>query len=87
MDANPLLRAIVGAMLLMEDSGPDDISQDTAVRGLENIGFELSKLTGSDRDYFLLLVERMADAESDAYTARFIRSIPFKIGMTEMPPE
>ena len=87
MDATPLLNAIIGAMLLLEDSGPEEVSPDTAVRGLEHIGYELNKLEGADRDEFLALVNAVAAAESHVYTARFIRAIPFKRGMVGESPE
>ncbi|MEV4333103.1 hypothetical protein AB0K02_21565 [Streptomyces sp. NPDC049597] len=79
------MNAIITAMMLMEHCGPDEIDPDTAVRGLENMGYELLQLTGDDRAEFLALLERMAAAADDPHTAAFIRSVPFSIGMTEEP--
>ena len=53
MNPEPLVKAIVLVMLLMEDSGPEEIDPDTAVRGLENMAYELLQLTGNDRAEFL----------------------------------
>jgi hypothetical protein len=87
MNPEPLVRAIVAAMMLMEECGPDEIDPDTAVRGLENMGYEILQLSGDDRGEFLELIERMAQS-SDSHTAEFIRAIPFSIGMVDdLPPE
>jgi hypothetical protein len=84
MNPEPLVRAIVAAMMLLEESEPPEVDPDTAERGLEHIGSELLQLTGADRQEFLDLVDRMAQG-SDARTAAFLRNIPFSIGMTETP--
>jgi hypothetical protein len=83
MNAEPLVNAIVCAMMMMEDSGPDEINPDTAERCLENMGYELMQLRGGDREEFLALLERMANEATDERTSRFIGSIPFSIGMVE----
>jgi len=83
VNPEPLVNAVIAAMMLLEECGPDEIDPDTAVRGLENMGHELLKLTGDDRTEFLALLERMAEAADDPRTERFIRSIPFSIGMSE----
>lgn len=83
MKSEPLIKAIIAAMMLLEESGPDEVDPDTAVRGLESIGYELLQLTGSDRSEFLELVERMASESADSHASEFLRSLPFSIGMTE----
>jgi hypothetical protein len=85
MNPEPLVRAIVAAMMLMEECGPEEIDPDTAVRGLENMGHEILQLSGDDRAEFLDLIERMAQC-SDEHTATYIRAIPFSIGMVDGPP-
>jgi hypothetical protein len=77
-------KAIVSAMILMEDGGPDEINPDTAVRGLENIGYELMQLTGGNREEFISLLRRRMSAEAeDERAASFLESVPFGIGMIE----
>jgi hypothetical protein len=70
-------------MMMMEDCGPDEINPDTAGRCLENMGYELMQLKGHDREEFLSLLENMATRAADDRTSRFLRSIPFSIGMVE----
>jgi hypothetical protein len=82
MDPEPLVKAIIGAILLMEQSSPEEIDPDTAVQGIENMGHELLKLTRGDRSDFLAVLERIADSTADEPMKRFIRSIPFKLGMS-----
>jgi hypothetical protein len=86
MNTEPLVGAIITAMMLLEESEPEQVDPDTAVRGLEHMGAELMRLTGDDRTEFLTLLERLADEAGDEHTARFIRAIPFSIGMTLEPP-
>jgi hypothetical protein len=85
MKPEPLVRAIVAAMMLLEECGPDEVDPDTAVRGLENMGYELLKFSGVERSEFIELLEQMASSEADAHTAEFIRNIPFAVGMVENP--
>lgn len=86
MNPEPLVRAIVAAMMLMEECGPEEIDPDTAVRGLENMGYEILQLSRDDRDELLELIERMA-RDSDSHTADFLRAVPFSIGMVDgLPP-
>ena len=86
MNAEPLVGAIISAMMLLEESDSDQVDPDTAVRGLEHMAAELLRLTGADRSEFLAVLEHLAEATEDAHAARFIRALPFSIGMTEVPP-
>ena len=83
MDNEPLLKAIVAAMVFLEASGPDEVDPDSAVRCLENMSYELLRLAGADRIEFIALIERVAQHETDERYARFIREIPRMIGMVE----
>ncbi|WP_162952041.1 hypothetical protein [Streptomyces griseorubiginosus] len=83
MNEEPLIKAVVAAMLLLEQCGPDEVDPDTAVRGLENIGYELLKFTEVERVEFMNLIERVASSESDPHVAEFTRNVPFAIGMVE----
>jgi hypothetical protein len=83
VNVEPLVKAIVSAMMLMEDCGPDEINPDTAQRGLENMAYELMQLTGGDQEEFIFLLRRMSAEAEDERTRRFLESVPFSIGMTE----
>ena len=74
------------AMMFLEQSAQDEIDPDTAARGLESIGHELLQMSGSDRSEFLALLEGIAASAADEPTARFIRSIPFSLGMSVREP-
>ena len=82
MNNEPLVRAIAAAMMFLEESGPDEVDPDSAVRTMETMGYELLRLVGSDRAEFLDLVERVA-TDGDPRDAAFIRGIPRAIGMVE----
>ncbi|MGD0066930.1 MAG: hypothetical protein ABSB76_26225 [Streptosporangiaceae bacterium] len=86
MNPEPLVKAIISAMLLLEHGGSEQINPDTALRGLEDIAYQLLQLTENDRAELLTVLERVADATPDKPTARFIRSIPFSTGMSADPP-
>jgi hypothetical protein len=69
VDPEPLVKAIISAMLLMEHSDPGEIDPDTAVRGLENMAHELLQLTGNDRAEFLAVLDSIAVSVTDEPTA------------------
>jgi hypothetical protein len=83
MDNEPLLKAIVAAMVFLEASTPDEVDPDSAVRCMENMSHELLQLAGADRREFIKLVERVAEHEADERYAQFIREMPRMIGMVE----
>jgi hypothetical protein len=83
MDSEPLLKAIIAAMMFLEHSGPDEIDPDSAVKCLENMSYELLQLAGSDRREFLELIERIANQMPEERQRGFIRDIPRMTGMVE----
>ena len=60
-----MVRAIAAAMMFLEESGPDEVDPDAAVRGMENISHELLEFGNSDRVEFIELIERVSAAESN----------------------
>ena len=80
MNVEPLIRAIISAMMLLEHSDPDEVDPDTAVKGMENMGHELLKLNAGDRLAFLTVLEGIAESENDGSVADFVRSMPFMLG-------
>jgi hypothetical protein len=83
MNQEPLVKAIAAALVLLEQSGDDEIDPDVAVRGMENIAHELLALPEEDRAEFVEVIERIASAESSVPYANFLRDIPRSIGMAE----
>jgi hypothetical protein len=83
MNSEPLLKAIIAAMMFIERSGPDEVDPDSAVKCLEQMSYELLQLAGADRKEFLKLVERVADQMPEERYAGFIREIPRMTGMVE----
>ena len=83
MDSEPLLKAIIAAMMFLEHSGPDEVDPDSAVKCLENMSYELLQLAGSDRKEFLELIERVANQMPEERQRGFIRDIPRMTGMVE----
>ena len=86
MDPEPLVRAIVSAMLLLEHANEDEIEPGTAQQGLERIGRQLLQLGESDRVEFVAILERLAAGATADWEARFVRSIPYAIGMSDQAP-
>lgn len=82
MNVDPLIRALAGAMILLEEADDAELDQHLAVRGLENIGYELMQVGQEDRAEFLEAIRRVAASEGNPRAADYIRGIPFKIGMT-----
>ncbi|MDG4771999.1 hypothetical protein [Solwaraspora sp. WMMD792] len=83
MNKKPLVRAIVAAMIFLEESSSDEVDPDAAVRGMESIAHELLKFAEVDRFKFIELVEVVASDSLDEHEARFIRNIPQMIGLVE----
>ena len=83
MDSEPLLKAIIAAMMFLEHSGPDEVDPDSAVKCLENMSYELLQLAGSDRKEFLELIETVANQMPEERQRGFIRDIPRMTGMVE----
>ena len=52
-NAEPLVRSVIVAMMVLENSSESDVDADVAVRGMESIVDELSKIAGQDRHEFL----------------------------------
>jgi hypothetical protein len=82
----PIILAMVSAMRLLNDCGPEEVNPDTAVRGLENMAYELMQLGPEERAELIDTLNRLAD-EADPGDAWFLRSVPFYVGMVENPPE
>ncbi len=88
MNVEPIVLAMVSAMMLLDDTSAEEIDPDVAVRGQENMGYYLNLLSEGDRTAFREVLERIADAHAaqDPALASYIRGIPFSLGWDEEPP-
>jgi hypothetical protein len=80
MNDEPLVRAVVAAMMLLENSSDSDLNPDVAVSGMESMVSELSMIEGQDREEFLRTLETIQEAEGGSAVGKFVRSLPFMIG-------
>jgi hypothetical protein len=80
-DCQPLIRALIDAVLLLETAGPKEIDPDTAVRGMENIASSLLALDRSDQQAMRKELLRIAEAEGDETYRNFVRSMPDMLGL------
>lgn len=81
MDTEPLVRALVSVMMLLENSDASEVDPDVAVRGMENLSHELLKLNSADRSEFVSIVTKIAESERQPSVANFVRSLPFMLGL------
>jgi hypothetical protein len=81
MNPDPLVRSIVIALMLLENSDESEVHPDVAMAGLESIAAELHQLDPSDLADFVTSVERLADAEEDPARKEFARSVPIMLGL------
>lgn len=56
MDSEPLVRSVLAALLLLENSDDSEIDPDVAVTGMEAISHELQKMSPSDTEEFVALL-------------------------------
>ena len=80
-DYQPLIRALIDAVLLLETAGPKEIDPDTAVRGMENIASSLLTLNKSDQRALREELLQIAEGEEDEAYRKFVRSMPDMIGL------
>lgn len=77
----PVIEALIAAFLLLEQSGPEDLNPDVALRGMENMTWSLLQLSKADQ---LILRKRLdavaADATDPAYRS-FVLALPDMIGL------
>lgn len=81
---NPIIRALIDALLLLEFAGSSEINPDTAVRGMENIASSLLALEVSDQIQLRNKFDELADDEHDQVFERFIRSLPDMLGLASL---
>ncbi|MFI8524581.1 hypothetical protein ACIGB8_09050 [Promicromonospora sukumoe] len=78
--AEALVRSVVVAMMVLENASDSDLDPDVAVRGLESIVDELSKIAGQDRPEFLRVLRAVQQAEAGTPMGLFAGSLPTMIG-------
>ncbi|GGS94417.1 hypothetical protein [Streptomyces chromofuscus] len=84
---DPLVPALAGlvvdAVWFLESCGDEEVDPDSAVKMMENIGWELLQLPADQRDRFMQVLADMAAAEENPERREFLESFPFAVGMVE----
>jgi hypothetical protein len=81
MNVEPLVRAVIVAMMLLENSSDTDISPDVAVGGMESVVGELLMIEERDRPELLHMLANIGEAEGESDVGMFVRFLPFVIGL------
>ncbi|MGI5191855.1 hypothetical protein ACQEVI_27190 [Promicromonospora sp. CA-289599] len=81
MDSEPLVRAIIAALMVFENASDSEIDPDVAVRGMESITGEISGLEEGDRAELLRIISRIGSSEGDSSIKNFVEGLPFMIGL------
>jgi hypothetical protein len=77
----PLVHGIIDAFLFLEESGPNEVNPDSAVRCMENISSSLLELGPSDQIALRSQLDKIAhDAQDSAYRT-FVHALPDMIGL------
>lgn len=83
MNTEPLVRSVLTALMLLENSDSSEVDPDVAVAGMEAISHELHQMGTADVAEFVAVVRRIADEEADPHYRAFYRSVPFALGMAD----
>lgn len=79
-DAEPLVRSVIAAMVVLESSSDSDIDPDVAVRGMESIIDELTMIADRDWPEFLRVLRAVQQAEVGTPMGLLAGSLPTMIG-------
>ena len=77
----PLIHAIIDSLLFLENSGPEEVDSDSAVRCMENISASLLTLSQSDQLTLRSQIEQIAGESKDPAYKNSVRAIPDNIGL------
>lgn len=80
----PMIRAIIDALLFLENAGLDEVDPDSAVRCMENIASSLLAMKKSDQLALRADLEKIANNEQDASYREFVRGLPDMIGLASL---
>lgn len=80
MDNEPLVRSVIVAMMVLENSSDSDLAPDVAVRGMESIVYELSMIADQDQPEFLRVLREVQRAEAGTPMGLLAASLPIMIG-------
>jgi len=87
VNTEPLVRSILAALLLLENSDDSEVDPDVAVAGMEAIAHELQQLTPAEIEELITVVGHVADTEEHPARREFYRSVPFALGMSVPPSD
>lgn len=80
MDSEPLVRSVIVAMMILENSSDSDLDPDVALRGMESIVDELSTIADQDRPDSLRVLRAVQQAEEGTPMGLLAASLPAMIG-------
>ena len=75
-----LARALLSAMMILDDVARTGLDSQAALNALESIGYELGQMDADGRREFAELLERIA-ASGDPEQADWIRNVPGALGL------
>jgi hypothetical protein len=81
--SDALLRVVVQAAAFFERGDEDVLDQQTALRQLEWISWELKRLDPKERDEFLRFLRTEADRTDDAAYRGFLLEFPRAFGLAD----
>lgn len=81
MNGQPLIDALIDALLYLELSDDSTVDADAAVETIEAMAADLQQLTPEDRSLFVQYIATKADDASSSEQSNFIRQIPSMLGL------
>lgn len=81
MNGQPLIDALIDALLFLELSDDSTVDADAAVETIEAMAADLQQLTPEDRSLFVQYIATKADDASSSEQSNFIRQIPSMLGL------
>ncbi|MFB9831705.1 hypothetical protein ACFFNX_05820 [Actinoallomurus acaciae] len=78
--AEYLLKALLSVVAMLEDAAKFGMDSHSAVNALENIGFELDRMSAPGRQEFAEILERIA-ASADPAQRGWVRNVPRNLGI------
>ena len=80
-DQRALLRAVIEALLVLENSSPEEVDSHVAVRAMENIASWFLALDEDDQCEVRANLTAIAGESSDESYRRFVDAVPEMLGL------
>lgn len=82
-DQKPLLRAIIDALLVLENSPADEIDSHVAVTAMESIASELLTLSHEDQRRLRAAFQEIATESQDVGYQEFVNAVPDMVNLAK----